>query len=440
MEDTKYYCNFCEYKTNDRSCWHIHKKSVKHQKNSKKLVDINQNGQYDDHNDNDTSSKSPKIDELQCNGDNNITNNCDPNMKFNIEKPNIDFNNINDMLRVCRPNNKETHAISNHQEHGYNGIIGIIISQYESREKIMGELWAKILNEKDRNAKESIMREKELWAKMLDEKDKDIRKLNMKTEELLDQKDKNVKELLEQKDKSAKELLEQKDILINNLISINENLTDTNEHYVQLLSTFGDFAQKTVNALTFIMKNYVNAPPITIITNFDMVDIKGDFSRVNMQRHHDKIQYKVADLIISIHKKKDPKMQSFWCTDVDRLNYVIREQIADKTIASNKNKSTQQVTNKWIQDKKGLKLTEYIIGPMLEHVQNIAAGYLEQKHNEINNNMNKLTGVNAIKVNVAEIQQQSNFAVLISDIKNGTAARNVNKYIASHFYLNKNEV
>src|SRR5690606_6874440 len=69
--------------------------------------------------------------------------------------------------------------------------------------------------------------------------------------------------------------------------------------------------------------------------------------------NHKRLHHYIADLIVRYYKKKDPSQQSFWNCDSSRLNYIIMSQI------NNKKKN-------WIQDKKGVMITEEIIKSFLD--------------------------------------------------------------------------
>ena len=74
----------------------------------------------------------------------------------------------------------------------------------------------------------------------------------------------------------------------------------------------------------------------------------------------------LGDIIIKYYKKKDPKNQSIFNSDTTRLTYVIRELFDDQQID-------------WTIDKKGIKTTNYIINPFLDHIDDIIKEYMQNK-------------------------------------------------------------
>ena len=268
--------------------------------------------------------------------------------------------------------------------------------------------------------------------------------------ELLIQKNEN--ELLKEKLKSIEN---EKNILIN---QYEERLGDAKYHYEtlkfenefhkRLINSAGGLIQKTMNTMSYLLLNYNNAPCLTHLSDYSIISKNIDYLVNDLIHYHrkNKLDKHIGDFIVQQYKKKNPELQSIWSSDVDRLNYFIRELINDtnqtepkiKAIVdknNNKNKIIKNDTGtdikfQWVVDKKGIKVTEYIIDPLLNYIGNINTNYLQQKNKEINEKFN-------IQNDMKILEDLQVVASISCDIKNKTLSQNINKYIAPHFYLEK---
>lgn len=236
-----------------------------------------------------------------------------------------------------------------------------------------------------------------------------------------------------------------------NTINQYENHIDTlkieNSFQKQLINSAGGLIQKSMNTLSYLLLNYNNAPVLTELPDYSIISKNVDCLIKDLIHYYNKnkLDKHIGDFIVQQYKKKDPESQSFWSSDVDRLNYFIRELINDtkqpepkpknqklKTIL-NKNGDTKKEDNKkiqWVVDKKGIKMTEYIIDPLLHYINGINTNYINKINKEINDNFD-------IKTNSKLLENITAVASINCDIKNNKLSNNINKYIAPHFYLEK---
>jgi hypothetical protein len=115
----------------------------------------------------------------------------------------------------------------------------------------------------------------------------------------------------------------------------------------------------------------------------------------------------LGDLLISIYKKVNPKEQSILNSDCARLSYIIRIIIGSK--------------ESWIMDKKGIKLKEFIINPLLEYVEKEIWSFLEDPKN----------------VNVDNVNKIGNATKLLKSIKDFIICEELIKYLAPYFQINR---
>lgn len=203
--------------------------------------------------------------------------------------------------------------------------------------------------------------------------------------------------------------------LINTLKTENENLKHIVDNAGMLLKT-------SISTMSYIMKNYNNAPAIELIKDYSIMHINQDntkFVETLIYEHKHKNLYAyLGDFIIKFYKKGDPSQQSIWNSDTNRVTYIIREIINNNHI-------------NWTIDKKGIKIGKYIIEPLLEYIDamlrlyisNMDMQYRKYTVNEINKKTIKLQAITEI----------------IKSIEDRVLNSEIIKYVTPHFYLNKIE-
>lgn len=117
----------------------------------------------------------------------------------------------------------------------------------------------------------------------------------------------------------------------------------------------------------------------------------------------------LGDFIVSVYKKDDIQSQSVFSTDSARMNYMIKELLFDKT-------------SNWILDKRGVKTSEYLISPVIEHTKKL----IEEYSDSLTNNTNNLTSRELEHI----IYAKRELIDLINDIDDGRLADRVNRYIS----------
>lgn len=208
----------------------------------------------------------------------------------------------------------------------------------------------------------------------------------------------------------------------------NKTLKNENKFQKQIIESAGGMIKKSMNTMSYLLLNYNNAPQLQSLVDYSNLQKNNDLLIKDLIHYHRKgnLEKYIGDFIIKQYKKDDPKLQSLWSSDVERLNYFIRELIKN-------NPDINDTSNKvyWINDKKGIKVKKCIIDPLLDYIHNIGSIYLNEKNAQISN----LDTVNATRI----VTDMQNIGEINCGIKNNTVAENINKYIAPHFYLNKEQ-
>lgn len=206
-----------------------------------------------------------------------------------------------------------------------------------------------------------------------------------------------------------------------------ETLKHENQFQKQLIECAGGIINKSMNTMSYLLLNYNNAPQLKELTDYSIISKNTDSLIENLIFYHKKgkIDKYIGDFLVLQYKKDDPKLQSVWSSDTERLNYFIREltNIPNTIIQEPKD------TLKWLIDKKGIKVMNNIIDPLLNYIHDIGVDYINRKDKEIN----KMETNDALDL-LSKMQEIGN---INCGIKNKSISKNINKYMAPHFYLNK---
>lgn len=182
-----------------------------------------------------------------------------------------------------------------------------------------------------------------------------------------------------------------------------------------------------VSIKKFIQQQYSDAPPLEGLENYAALKFEEEYesedtmedefvSMISYNHIQNCLHKYLGDFIIKYYKKDDPKQQSVWSSDVSRLTYIIKEILDNK-------KSI------WNHDYKGVKTKGYIINPLLQYLKQILNDYwianIDNFKNIDTDYVNKLF---KIFKSIHEIKKE---------IDNGHLADSIIKYIAPHFYMNK---
>ncbi|ARF08938.1 hypothetical protein Catovirus_1_988 [Catovirus CTV1] len=214
-------------------------------------------------------------------------------------------------------------------------------------------------------------------------------------------------------------------------------LENENDFHKQLINAAGGMLQKSVNTMTFLLLNYDNAPLLKQLPDYSMLSKDTETLIKELIHYHNKGTFDkfIGDFIVKQYKKNDPELQALWSSDTERLNYFIRELVKHKDSVNNDANNTPLKSSlsddkaKWIMDKKGIKVSNYIIEPLLDYIQKIGMDYI----NTVGKNIDNMKPPQHNKA----VNDMLAIGEINCGIKNKSLAKGINKYIAPHFYLNK---
>lgn len=203
---------------------------------------------------------------------------------------------------------------------------------------------------------------------------------------------------------------------IESLEKESKHFQEENKYHKRLLDEAGGLVKKSVSALTYIVHNYDSAPTIEMLDVEDLEDLEENNKKliedvISAYKHKTLDKY-LGDSIIKLYKKENPKDQSIWSTDTNRLTYLIKELMVNDS-------------SSWIIDKKGIKTKEYLIDPLLGHIKSLIISY---QQNSIN------LSTNTVEIEYT-IEISKRILKLVADIDDGVVGNNLLKYISTHLFF-----
>ena len=175
------------------------------------------------------------------------------------------------------------------------------------------------------------------------------------------------------------------------------------------------------NNVTVVLNNYT---PSAIQPIDQLIDIKETLNQyINLFELWSKekiFHRKLGDIIISNYQETDPSEQKVWCTDVNRFVYYIRTVENSEHIAGRR----QNIKEIWENDKGGVKVSKYIIEPVLTCLDTLLKTWL------FNNDRTKDAGMHVL----TKMGLVANILELIST---GELNKMILQYISNYFSITK---
>ncbi|AYV81147.1 MAG: hypothetical protein Harvfovirus18_15 [Harvfovirus sp.] len=343
-------------------------------------------------------------------------------------KPAVEIKNKQFMCSICSIYFSTASGLSRHKPTCSKKNDKFVISE-QMKEYVGNELLKEKYNALEENytqLKKSLTKKEVELKKSLADKDVVIKELRTDIKKLAADKDVEIKKLAADKDYEIKKLATEKNLEIKKLATDKD--VEIKELYNRLLekpvsqttedikrytmSSSKDNAFVKISAFSYIKKYYNECPPIK---NFDEPNLLGEDDTTiaeNAIYALDKKQFHVfiGDVIIKIYKKEDHEIQPLWSSDVNRVVYIFRCKLGENT--------------QWIQDSKGLNLSNHIIIPTLKYVNTA----VDIHHKNLIKNMNPENDVKSLK-------SMELCAQLSHDIYHNVHSSQILKYIAPSFKL-----
>lgn len=244
------------------------------------------------------------------------------------------------------------------------------------------------------------------------------------------QKERYERALEVQKERYEKKIYKQKAELYEKRVLVLEKDKEFNQNVIKT----------AVSGLTYARKYYPNAPELKKLDKYDFGDNAHLIELLLFYARNGKISNYIGDFLIKFYKKNDPNDQSLWSTDISRLTFIVRQILRKK--------------NDWRYDKKGIKVCNTIINPLLDNIKVILRHYVDeinvkvsgkQKDNIIESEAGYDSESEYYKHEKEEELDNNNKLVLVKDqeiavkiiteIDNKSLAKDIIKYISPHLSL-----
>ena len=227
------------------------------------------------------------------------------------------------------------------------------------------------------------------------------------------------KEIIRNKLKETEDKLKQEEYKCNKLLNIINNTTETNN--------------KSMSVLNFLTKKYADAPPVELLGEDGVIGLIKFKTKTNKTIEDFIIYYFeqgeldkfIGDMIILEYKKDNPAEQSIWASDRSRLNFIIKQLMVGTD------------RSEWITDKSGIKITNLVITPILEKINQILGDHVKLRNKLIiqysdskNVTIDDIAEIHESIVQIIGIQKHINSKKLHTEIL---------RYIAPAFNFNENK-
>jgi hypothetical protein len=398
---TEYLCEICNYKTNRKSNITAHIKTIKHIDNMKHSGLTSNERQSNVSNMSVTSQSSASLEHTNQNiknqfMSNDINNTIDA--KYNVIKQSKHQNNkISNVCDKCNIQFSHRQTLFNHKKSNRCKYKKEEISVNDKEDKnIIVELF-----------KEQMKIMQERMEKMEEERKEERKEQNRRMEEENRRKE-------EENRRKEEERKEQ-----------NRRMEEERKEHMKILYKFmdstSDLTTKSLSTVNFIIAHFTNSPLLEPIKDYEkfLLDNKErerlEANLVYQFKEGSLIKY-IGDLIVATYKKDKPCNQSMWTSDVSRLTYVVN------TVVSN--------VSGWHVDKGGIIIKEKIVQPIMDFMLDTLIEY----YNKITADFNKKKYIGDRDYMLHHIDECND---LTKYIESGKLCRDIIRYIAPHFHLNK---
>ena len=167
---------------------------------------------------------------------------------------------------------------------------------------------------------------------------------------------------------SLKEIKEIKDIVTSSNKIVVNKIDDLNKSNHEVVSVVNKAITKASSLIKYLMEHHKSTPPLKKINYNECINLlKIDYQCPNddfllqeklIREHKNNLFVKrLSQCILKLIHHKNQNKQSIWNTDCARNHYVVKTPLS------------------WNEDKAGLKFTEYVIRPMLNHIRELITKY-----------------------------------------------------------------
>lgn len=232
-----------------------------------------------------------------------------------------------------------------------------------------------------------------------------------------------VKKLEDEKIQNQLKIMEIENKLIKEKLELSEKhcktLEKENEYHKQLVNATGNLIQTSMSSLNYMITNFKDAPILESLEDYSIFEEEKKFiDNIIYYYVKGKLAQYIGDFLILKYKSEDPKKRQTWSTDISRITYINRSLVND--------------VPSWVVDKKGLSIIQIVIKPFVEYIKVQSQKTIKRLQKEMEE-----TGSNyKSKKILAQMEYLNN---IIQEINNKVLEVDINKYLASHLYFDKNK-
>jgi len=147
-----------------------------------------------------------------------------------------------------------------------------------------------------------------------------------------------------------------------------KNANNDKLYFQEIHKTSIATANNSVNALTYLTQNHKKTPELKKLTQEGVKKLlsyeKKLYEYLLFNSGEGKLANYIGDIILKHVVTDDPEDQPVWITDVARLTYLIRDLVNNK--------------QKWKKDTNGVKITRYVIDPILSYIDEYMTEHLNK--------------------------------------------------------------
>ncbi len=208
---------------------------------------------------------------------------------------------------------------------------------------------------------------------------------------------------------------------------------EENAKYLRtVIDSTGILAHKSVSALTYLATKHKDAPPLKEIGYEDAKKLlkydtdKRLIKRLITHYKHNKLDKFIGEIIIKHYKKDNPADQSIWNSDASRLTFLIKNIVGKES--------------EWITDKKGVKMRNLVIQPIVNLVEDLIKEYADKSIDNNDSDMSNSDQYSDTSESEEGDEKMSNttHAIgLLQYISSKNLEEDISRYISPRFNLTK---
>lgn len=125
--------------------------------------------------------------------------------------------------------------------------------------------------------------------------------------------------------------------------------------------------QNNISVYNYALQNLSSAPCLERFTDFPCLSME----YVLFHYEHKNLYEVLGNEIVEKYKKKDPRKQSLWSTDIRRQSYICKKLLAD---------GDESI---WQRDPTGIYVRKYIVTPLLKYLYGLVENWIKDIQSEI---------------------------------------------------------